>query len=120
MLWTTHAVGNNHGKLAGNACKEHIRFCGGMVTCFSPGDTHAGFEVVDGTFHNGSDFIGGIPFIRITLDAGEHAEVHVIVSISGPAFFGSTARVFTIADPLPFYHVNFWANPFITVRVVLE
>ena len=57
-----------------------------MVTGFPPGSAHVGFEVVDGTFHNGSDFIGGKPFLRVTLDAGKPTEVHVVVSISGPSF----------------------------------
>ena len=80
-------MGDDHGKLAGNACKKYIRFCGCVVTGSASGNAHIDFEVADGTFYNRSDFIEGFPFVRITLDAGEHAEVHVVVSISGASFF---------------------------------
>ena len=75
--------------------------------------------MADGTFHYGSDFIGGDPFTRVTLDAGKHTEVHVVVSISGPSFFGGAAGLLTVADPLPFYHVDFRTDPFVTVRASL-
>lgn len=32
VFWRTHAVGNDHGKLAGNACKKYIRFCSCVIT----------------------------------------------------------------------------------------
>ncbi len=87
-----------------------------MVTGFSPGNAHVGFEVVDGTFHNGPDFIGGNPFLGVALDTGEHTEIHVVVSVSGPPLLGGAAGFLTVTDPLPFYHMDFWADPFIPVR----
>lgn len=109
-------VGNDHGKLAGNPSEEHIGFRGGMVTAPASGGTHIHFEVVDGTFYNRSDLIEGPPFVRITLDAGKHAEFHVVVSISGATFFGSAAWFAAVTYPLTFHHVYFWAYPFVPVR----
>lgn len=86
-----------------------------MVPGFSPGSTHIAFEMVDGAFHNGSYFIEGSPFVRIPLDAREHAEIHVFVSVSGTSFFGRAAGFLTIADPLPLYHMYFGADPFVAV-----
>ena len=75
--------------------------------------------MVDGTFHNGSDFVKGIPFFGISLDAGEHAEIQISVCISGTSFGGGRAGIVTIADILSFYHVNLRANPFDTVSTSL-
>ena len=84
-------MGNNYRKLAGNACQEYVGLRGYMVTNLSSGDEHVVLEVIDGSFHDGCDFIEGMPFIRIPLNAGEHAEVHVFVSVSGTPFFGGAA-----------------------------
>ena len=109
-------MGHNDGKLAGNPGEEYIGFRSGVVTGLSPGDTHIGLEMVNGPFHNGPYFIEGNPFIGIPLDAGEHAEVHVFISVSGASFFSRAAGFRTVTDPLPFYHVYFRADPFVTVR----
>ena len=109
-------MGNDYGKLAGNACKKYIRFCGCVVTGSASGNAHIDFEVADGTFYNRSDFIEGFPFVRITLDAGEHAEVHVVVSISGASLLCSAAWLRAVTYPFSFYHVDFWAYPFVPVR----
>ncbi len=109
-------MGNDHGKLAGNPGEEHIRFRGGMVTAPSSGGAHIYFEVVDGTFYDGPDLIERYPLVRITLDTREHAEFHVIVSISGTSSFGSAAWFLAITHPLTFHHVYFWAYPFVPVR----
>ena len=55
------------------------------------GNAHIDFKVVDGTFCNRLGFAEGLPFVRITLDTAEHAEVHIVVSISGASLFGSAA-----------------------------
>lgn len=112
-------MGNDHGKLAGNPGEEHIRFRGGMVTAPSSGGTHIYFKVVDGAFYDRPYFIEGIPFVRIALDAGKHAEFHVVISISGTSFFGSAAWLFTAAYPLPVYHVDLRTYPFFPVRASL-
>ena len=85
-------MGNNYGKLAGNPCKEYIRFRSGMVPGLPPGDAHVGFIVVDGPFYDRPYLIEGIPFNGIPLDAWEHAEVHVFVSIGGAPFFLQCCR----------------------------
>lgn len=87
-----------------------------MVSGFPFGDRYAGFEVVNGMFYIGSDFMKGNPFIRVPLDAGDNAEVHVFISIGGVPFFSRVAWFFTIADPVPVYHMDFRAYPFVTVR----
>ena len=106
---------NDDRQLAGNPGKKNICFGCCMVPGFSPGSTHIALKMVDGAFHNGSYFIEGSPFARIPLDAGEHAEVHVFVSVSGTSFFGRAAGLLTITDPLPFSHVNLRADPFVAV-----
>ena len=68
-MWITHAVGNNYGKLAGNPCKEYIRFRSGMVPGLPPGDAHVGFKVVDDPLHDGLYLVERISFIGIPLDA---------------------------------------------------
>lgn len=114
-MWITHAVGDDHGKLAGNPGEEYICFHSGMIPGLSPGDTHVGFEMVNGTLHNGSDFIKRNPFIRIPLDTWKHTEVHVFVSIGCVPLFSGAAGLLTITYPPPFYHVDFWADPFVAV-----
>lgn len=110
---------DNDSQLAGNPGKKHICFCSDMVTGFPPGDAHAGFEMVNGPFHNSPYFIEGNPFIGIPLDAGEHAEVRVFVSVSGTSSFRRTAGLLTITDPLPFYHMDFRTDPLVAVRASL-
>ena len=109
-------MGNDYGKLAGNACKKYIRFCSCVVTGSASGNAHIDFEVADGTFYNRSGFVEGFPFVRITLDTGEHAKIHVVVSISGASLFCSAAWLLAVTYPFSFYHVDFWAYPFVTVR----
>lgn len=72
-----------------------------MVTGFPSCNTHISFEVADSMFHDGSYFIEGIPIIRIPLDAGEHVEVHVGVSINGAPFLGTAVGIFAVTDPFP-------------------
>ncbi len=114
-MWITHTVGDDHGKLAGNPGEEYIRFRSGMIPGLSPGNTHVGFEMVNAPFHDGPDFIKGNPFIRIPLDTGKHTEVHIFVSIGCASLLSGAAGLLTIAYPLPFYHVDFWADPFVAV-----
>lgn len=109
-------MGNDHSKLADNPCEKYIRFCGGMVTAPASGGTHIYLEVVDGTFYDGPDLIERPPLVRITLDAGEHTEFHVVVSISGASSFGSAAWFFAITHPLPLHHVYFSTDPFVPIR----
>ncbi len=105
-------MGNNDGKLTCNSGKKNICFCGGVVSGFSSGNTHVDFQVVNGTFYNGSDFVKGIPFFGISLNAGEHAEIQIFICLGGTSFGGGRAGCVTIADILAFYHMNFGANPF--------
>ena len=115
-MWTVHAVRNNDSQLAGNPCKKNICLRSGMVPGFPPGDTHVSLEMVDSPLHGRPYLIEGNPFIGIPLDTGKHAEVHVFVSIGGTPFFSGAAGILTIAHPLPFYYVDFRADPFVTVR----
>ena len=112
---TVHPVRNNDCQLAGNPGKKNIRFGRCVVSGLPPGSTHIDLEMVDSVFHNGPYFIEGNPFIRIPLDAWEHAEVHIFVSVSGVSFLSRSAGLLTIADPLPFNHVYLRADPFVAV-----
>ena len=106
---------NDHRDLAGNTGKEYISLGSGVVPGLAAGDTHVGLKVVDGTFHNGADFVKGDPFIRIPLDAGEHAEIHVLISVSGTSLFSGAARVQAVTYPFAFDHMDFRADPFVPV-----
>lgn len=75
--------------------------------------------MVDGTFHNGSDFVKGIPFKGISLDCGEHAQIQIFVCISSASFSGGGAEIFTVTDIFTLYHVNLGTNPFDTVSTSL-
>ena len=86
-----------------------------MVPGLLPGNTHIDLEMVDGAFHNVSYFIGGNPFVRIPLDAREHAKIHIFLSVSGASFFSRSAGLLTIADPLLVNHVYLRADPFVAV-----
>lgn len=112
VLWTTHAVCNDHSDLASNTSKEYVCLGGGMVPGLTSSDTHVYLKVIDGTFHNGAYLVKRDPFLRIPLDAGEHAQVHILGGIGGTAFFGTAAGDITITDPFTFYHVDFGATPF--------
>ena len=110
-----HPVGHDYRELAGNSSQEHVGLGRRMVSGSLARDAHVQFEMVDCPFNAGSDFIKVVPLGRIPLDAGEHAEVHVFVSVSGTSFFGRAAGLLTITDPLPFSHVNLRADPFVAV-----
>lgn len=101
-MWIIHALRNNDSCVTGNPSKKHIRFRSGMITGVPPSDAHVGFEMVNGSLHNGFYFIERGSFIKIPLYAREHAEVNVFVSVSGTSFFHGAAWLLTIADPLPF------------------
>ena len=105
-------MGDNDGELACNPGKKNICFCGGVVFGFSSGNTHVDFQVVDGTFYNGSDFIKGIPFIGISLYAGKYAEIQIFVCISGASFGCSGTGIFVVTDIFSLYHMNFGTKPF--------
>lgn len=47
-MWTTIAYATNNSQLAGNACEEHIRFGGGVISGLPSGGTHIDFEMADG------------------------------------------------------------------------
>ena len=87
-----------------------------MVPGFSSGNTHIDFQVVDGTFHNSSDFVKGIPFIGIPLNAGKHAEIQIFICIGGVPLFGCTARIIAVACPLSFFILHPGASPFNAIR----
>ena len=106
---------DDHRDLAGNTSKEYICLSCGVVPGLAACNTHVGFKVVDGTFHNGADFVKGDPFIRIPLDAGEHAEIHVFISVSGAPLFRGAAWILAVADPFAFDHMDFRADPFVPV-----
>ena len=106
---------DNHCDLAGNTGKEYISLGSGVVSRLAASDTHVGLKMVDGTFHNSADFVKGDPFIRIPLDAREHAEIHVLISVSGTPLFSGAARVFAVTYPFAFDHMNIWADPFVPV-----
>ena len=85
--------------MAGNAGQEDIGFGGFVIARLASGGTHVCFEMADGAFDGSSDFIKGIPFVRVALHAWEHPEIHVVVSISGTSPFGGAARIFTVTEP---------------------
>ncbi len=114
-MWITHTVGNDRGKLAGKPGEEYIPFRSSMIPGHSPGDTHVGFKMVNAPFHDDPDFTKRNPFIRIPLDTGKHTEVHVFVNISCAPLFSGAAGILATAYPLPFYYVDFWADPFVAV-----
>jgi len=87
-----------------------------MIPGFSSGNAHVGLKVVDGSLYNGPDLVKGYPFFAIPLDAGKHTEIHIFISISGTPFFCSAAGVFAVTEPLPFDHMYFGTDPFISVR----
>lgn len=91
-------MGDDHGKLAGNPGEEYIRFCSDMVAGLPPGDTHVDLEMVNASFHDGSDFIKGNPFTRLSLDTRKHTETHVSVCIGGAPLFSGAAGIRTITQ----------------------
>ena len=95
-------MGNNDSQLAGNPGKENIRFCGSMVSRFPSGDVHVNFQVVDGTFHNSSDFIKGISILR---NPSEYRETYGNTSFriyKWNVLFCGTTRIIKVTRPLPF------------------
>ncbi len=106
---------NNNGELAGDSGKKNVRFCGQMISCMPPGNTHVDLKVVNSSFNDYAYLIEAVPSCCIPLDTRKHSQFHVFVGIRCPAFFGSGTGVSTVTYPLPFYHMNFWATPFDTV-----
>ncbi len=90
-----------------------------MVPGFSSGNAHVDFQVVDGAFNDGSDFVKRVPFIRITLNAREHTQVKVFVCVCSSATSSSAAGVTAFAEPFAFLIVHFGASPFYAVRASL-
>ena len=114
-MWTIHTVDNDDSELAGDSEKGNICFCGCMVSGLSSGSTHVDFQMVNGMLHNGSDFIKGVPFIRIPMNAEEDAEIYVFVCVSGAAFPGSTVEIIALTNPASLFVAHFGASPFNTV-----
>ena len=71
--------------------------------------------MVDRAFYDGTDLIKSVPILRVPLDPGKSAEVHVFISIGSAPLVRSTAWIVTAADILPFHHVDFWTAPFFAV-----
>ena len=82
-----------------------------MVSGHSAGNTHICFQVVDGPFHDSPDLIGAVPFIGITLQTWEHAELHIFIGVSGPALFCSAARDGHIRRTIVLSCTAFWGIP---------
>ena len=114
-MWIIQPVGNNYCELTRNTGEKDIHFCGSMVARLPSGDTHIDLKVVDRTLYDRTDLIKGDPFLRVPLDSGEFAEVHVFISISGTPLFCGAASFFAIADILAFHHMNFGTSPFFPV-----
>ncbi len=112
VIITSHTVCNNHCELAGDTCKEGIGLGSDMVPGMFTGKAHIDLKMVDGPFNGCADLIEGNPFFGIPLDPWEHVQLHVFIGISSPASVGVTAWVFTLTDPLPFYHMYLRAAPF--------
>lgn len=110
---------DDNGKLAGYSGEKYIRFRGKVVPGMPSGDTHVDLEVVDRPLDDGAYLIEPAPFIRIPLDAGEHPQFHIFISIGSPSLFDCGAGIFTVTDPLPLHHMDFWASPFETVGAPL-
>ena len=119
ILRHVHTGGNDDRKLAGDAGEKYIRLGGCMITGVFSRDPHVGLEMVDRPLNGSPYLIEGVPFRGVPLDAGEHTEVHVFVSVGGAPFPGGAAWFLTVADPLSFYHMHLGAAPFHPVRTAL-
>ena len=71
--------------------------------------------MVDRAFYDGTDLIKSVPFLRVPLDPGKPAKIHVFISIGGAPLFGRAAGIFAVADILPFHHMDFRTAPLFTV-----
>lgn len=91
-------MSDDYCELTGNAGEEHICFCSDLVLCLSSGDAHIDLKVIDRTFYDGPNLIKNNPFIGISLNSGKFA---------GTSFFCGVARIFAVADILPFYYMDF-------------
>ena len=112
-------MGNNHCDLAGNTRKKYICLGCGVVPSFTARDTHVCLKVVDGTLHNGTDFVKGDPVIRIPLYPREHAEIHVVISVSSTSLFCGAAWLFAVTAPQTLDDMDFGTDPFIPVGTSL-
>ena len=52
----------------------------------------------------------------VTVDSGEHAEIHVFIGVSSTTLFSSAARFFTVTYPLPLNKMNLGVAPFDAIR----
>ena len=103
---------NNDGEQACDTGEKNICFCSSVAAGFSAGNTHIDFQMVNGAFHAGSYFVKRNPFFGISLNAGEHAEPQILVSISGASFCSGRTGIVTITHVCSVFHVNPGANPF--------
>lgn len=94
MRWATVTI-------SWHPSEEYIRFYSGRVPDFPFSDTHVGFEVVNGSFHDHSYFVEEILFVGIPLDTWKHAEVNIFVSIGSMSFCGSVTWFWAVTDSLP-------------------
>lgn len=83
-----------------------------MVSGFSAGNTHVDFEMVDGTFDNGLDFISISPLFGITLNTGEHTKIHIFISVCGFSFCSGAAGIVTKTFPRFSFIFHSGAYPF--------
>lgn len=78
---------SGYGYDGNNSCcgQKNISICGGVILGFFP-VTYIDFQVINGVFHNDSDFVKMMLFFLITLDAWKHTAIKIFISISSSTF----------------------------------
>ncbi len=91
-------IRNHYGNQLGNPGKKQVCMKRFFILRFTPGNTEAVLEMVDGFFHISPELIGGIPSGRTAECTRIGAQVFLGINIKHPAAGGFRTGIFTVAD----------------------
>ena len=95
-------IRNHYGNQLGNPGKKQVCMKRFFILRFTPGNTEAVLEMVDGFFHISPELIGGIPSGRTAECTRIGAQVFLGINIKHPAAGGFRTGIFTVADAFAF------------------
>lgn len=90
-------ISNDYGNQPGNSGKKQVRVKCFFVLRFTPGNTKAVFQMVNGFFHIYAYFISGIPFLCTTDGSGIGTKILLWVDVDHSSAGRSCTRIITMA-----------------------
>ena len=93
-------VSDHYCNELGNSRKKQVGMKRFLILGFTPGNTKAVFEMVDGFLNSCSDFVSRIPFVRTADRTRVGTQMFLWIDINHPTAGRWGTRVFTMTDTL--------------------